>query len=377
MSGLDELKKNEVENVFSFTLNKFESSSEFLTAFEHTLIELYQLSDYHGDWDSAILDKAVEEYVKKTDAIKKDYQAKKITKVTGSSMTIFGAILSFTPLAPVGWGLAGAGAATNAITDVVDLADKHKQKEWETAKNRLRDLVNNPFEGTNFKKVYDELMKTYSNLKSRVALDDYSVILQGLGWNYFAFRKENMTHEAAMKQLLKTCDLFRTHRYMISDDLKTGKQNAIQDMQNLITPSCNSLVSTAGALAMIGLSAGVAVAAITAGINVAAQTFQYAEAIAHGLLAIGNFATKTLNMLIKVSPVIAIIGGVASIVFDSMALSNIDKTFKPYYDYKDECVVLITNYKHEYKKNNDIIIEMIKFMDEDRADKVQSQAVLT
>jgi hypothetical protein len=361
-NGLDVLSKIEVENVFGYTLKKYDSTKEFLNAFEPILKRLYELQDYDGGWNKNSIDNAVAVYFSKTDAIKSDFEAKKIVKITGSSVSIIGGVLSFTPFAPIGWGLLGLGSATNAVTDVVDLSDRSKQNAWETAKNTLQDFVDNPFQGTNFKVVYDSLMDTFTKIKTKVPQDDYSILLQGLGWNYFAFRKEGMSHDDAINELHVTLDLFRTQRYIISDDLKKGVGSAIQHIQNTIVPSCNSLLSAAGALAMLGLSAGISIGAITQGITIASATFSYAEAIAKGLLHIGNFATKTFNFLMNYGPAIAIVGGVASIVFDSMALAHIDETFKPYYEYGTTCKSLIDQYEVEYKKDNEVIREMIRFM---------------
>lgn len=367
--GLDDLKKNDIENVFSYTLNKFETTDEFLNAFKPTLEQLYNVKDYNGGWNSEAIDKAVQNYIDKTDAIKADYEAKKWVKIAGSSITIVGSVMSFTPLAPIGWGLAGTGTAVNAITDVVDLVDNSKQKAWESAKNTLRDYVNNPFQETTFKVVYDNLMETFRNIKSKVAIDDYSILLQGLGWNYFVFRKEGMSNEDAINQLRKTLELFRTQRYTLSTELRAGQESAINDIRNIIEPSSDSLLQTAGSLALIGLAAGVAIGTMTAGVNLASSTFRYAENIARGLVRIGSYTSRAVNIMVTLGPYVAIIGGVASIIFDVIALNKLDETFKPYYEYKDKCVELLNKYKEEYMKNNDIIVEMIRFMNEDKKEK--------
>lgn len=258
----------------------------------------------------------------------------------------------------------GLGTATNAVTDVVDLLDRSKQNDWNSAKDALRGFVEVPFKGTTFEIVYKSLMTSYAKIRSSVSTDDYSILLQGLGWNYFVFRKDGKSHEKAIQELKTTLELFSTYRYTISTDLKLGKQSAIQDIQNQIKPSFNNLLSNVGALAMMGLAAGLSISAITAGIKIASATFNFAETIAHGLLAIGNFATRSLNFMLKAGPAVAIVGGVISIVFDAIALANIDETFKPYYDFKDECVKLLDQYRVEYLKNDQIIVEMIKFMKE-------------
>lgn len=364
MPNLTELGQRDVENVFSYTLQKT-TVDTLLNAFKETFKLLYDVKDYKGDWQTGAIDAAVKNYVAKTDAIKEDYRAKKITHLTASSVTVVGGILSFTPLAPIGWGMLGLGSATNAITDVVDLVDSSKQKDWNSAKDVLKGFVENPFEGTTFKIVYERLMTSYAEIRNYVAIDDYSIILQGLGWNYFVFRKHGKSHEEAMQELHTTLDFFRTKRYTISTDLKLGKQGAIQDIQNQIKASAKDLLSTAGALAMMGLAAGVSITAITAGINIASATFRFAEGIARGLLAIGNFATRAFNTMLTVGPGIAIVGGIVSIVVESIALANIDETFKPYYDFKDECMKLLDKSRVDYLKNNDIIIEMIKFINEE------------
>lgn len=363
MPGLIDLSQKEVENVFSYTLQKIKTD-DLLDAFKGTLKQLYDVEDYKGGWQSNAMYAAANNYIAKTDAIKKDYKDKRITHIAASSVNIVGGILSFTPFAPIGWGLLGLGTATNAATDVVDLLDRSKQNDWNSAKDALKNFVENPFQGTTFELVYQSLMTTYAKIRNFVATDDYSILLQGLGWNYFVFRKGGKSHEEAIQQLKTTLEFFRTHRYTISTDLKLGKQNAIQDIQNQIKPSFQNLAANVGALAMIGLAAGISISAITAGINIASATFKFAEPLARGLLAIGNFAARALDVMLKAGPVVAIVGGVLSVVFEAIALANIDETFKPYYDFKDECVKLLDEYKIEYEKNDAIIVEMIKFMKE-------------
>lgn len=101
MSGLDDLSKKDTENVFSYTLQKI-TSDDLLKAFDETFKQLYDAKDYEGGWHTDAIDAAVKNYVAKTDAIKEDYRAKKITHLTASSVTVVGGILSFTPLAPIG-----------------------------------------------------------------------------------------------------------------------------------------------------------------------------------------------------------------------------------------------------------------------------------
>lgn len=365
MPSLEELSNKDVENVFSYTLQKI-TTDELLDVFKETFKQLYDVEHYEGGWHTDAIDAAVKNYVAKTDAIKEDYKAKKIIHLTASSVTVVGGILSFTPLAPIGWGMVGLGNVTNAVTDVVDLADKSKQNDWNSAKNALKGFVEDPFEGTTFKIVYQSLMTSYAKIRNYVATDDYSILLQGLGWNYFVFRKHGKSHEEAIQELKGILEFFRTQRYTISTDLKLGKQGAIRDIQNQIKPSFNNLLSTAGALAMMGLAAGISITAITAGINIASATFRFAEGIARGLLAIGNLASRALNTMLRIGPGIAIVGGIASIVLEAIALANIDETFKPYYDFKDECVKSLDQSRVDYLKNNDMIVEMIKFMNEEK-----------
>lgn len=367
MPSLNELSQKDVENVFSYTLKKM-TVEELLDAFKETFKQLYNLNGYEGGWQSNAIDAAVKNYIAKTDAIKEDYRAKKIIHIQASSMTIVGAILSFTPLAPVGWGLAGAGTATNAITDVVDLLDKSKQENWNIAKDKLKSFVEDPYQGTTFKIVYQSLMTSYAKIRQRVSVDDYSILLQGLGWNYFLFRKHGMSHEDVVEKELKgMLELFRTEKYTISDDLRMGDTEAIQNIQNKIKPSCDSLLRTLGTLGMIGFASGLSIAAITMGIKIASGTFRFAETIAKGMLAIGNVASASLNLMLKYAPVVSIIGGVVSIVFSAIDLANIDKVFKPYYDFKDECVKLLDESRIQYLRNNDVIVEMIKFMNEEKS----------
>lgn len=367
--GLNDLSKTSVENVFSYTLSKYSSVDEFLNNFKSILKKLYEHKDYKGEWDQAKIDGLLNEYEKRTDAIKKDYKDKKIVYLTGSSMTIAGGILSFTPLAPIGWGLLGAGGAMNAITNVVDLADKNKQEAWENAKNNLQAYVENPFENTKFKDVYNVLIETFVSVKDKISNDDYTIILQGMGWNYFLFRSQSRTHEEAIEMLKTTLELFKTHRYTISAELKAGDKNAIKDIQNKIQASSDGQWVTVGALGLIGISAGIGIGAIVAGMNIAVATFRGAETIAHALLSIGNFAMRSLNFMMKAGPAIAIVGGVVSIVLDSISINNIDKTFEPYYQYKTDCKTLIDKYKLEYDKTNDALCGMYKFLTEDRSKK--------
>lgn len=369
--GLKDLAKKDVENIFSYVLSKYPSVNDFLMNFDTILKKLYEHKDYTGGWDQKKVDGLLREYEKRTDAIKKDYKDKKIVHLTGSSMTIIGGILSFTPIAPVGWGLLGAGGAMNSITDVVDLADKSKQKAWERAKNNLQDYVENPFANTTFKDVYDELMRTFNLVKDKISNEDYTVILQGLGWNYFLFRSQNKSHEESIGMLTDVLELFRTHRYTISTELKTENINAIEEIKYDIEKSCNSILMAAGALGLIGFSAGLSIGALIAGYNIAGAAFRGAETIAHCLLSIGNFAMRNLNFPMKAGPAIAIVGGICSIALDATALKNIDKTFQKYYDYKTECEKIINQYKVDYEKTNDAICGMYKFLTEDRSQKVE------
>jgi len=367
MPTLESLAGEDPEVTIVYVLRKVKIA-DLLDAFENTFKQLYDSKDYKGDWKTDAITAAVNDYVAKTDAVKQDYRDKKIVTITGSSMVVVGGILSFTPLAPIVWGLAGAGTAMNSVTNVVDLADRSKQNAWESAKNKLKDFVENPFQGTTFKVIQESLMASYAKIKNYVSPDDYSILLQGLGWNYFAFRKEGKSHEDAMKMLHDNLEFFRTNRFTISTDLRLGDENAIQDLQGKIAPSFNSLLGTAGALVMIGISAGVSISAITAGISIASATFRYAETIARGLLAIGNFASASLNIMFRFGPAISAIGGVVSIVFDSIALANLDKTFKPYYDFKDTCVRMLDESRTAYLKENDVIVEMLEFINADKKD---------
>lgn len=362
MSGLMDLaSKDDVETIFSFILRKI-TVDDLLNAFQETFKLLYDVKDYEGGWHSDAINAAIDNYKNKTDAIKADYRDKKITRLTGSSVTVVGGILSFTPLAPIGWGMVALGSATNTVTEVVDLADRSKQNAWNSAKDALKGFIEDPYQGTEFQTVYQSLMTSFAKIREHVATDDYSILLQGLGWNYFVFRKHGKSHEEAVQELKTTLNLFRIHRYTISTDLKSGKPDAINDIQNTIKASFSSLLSTAGALAMMGLAAGVSFSAITLGIGIASATFRFAETIARGLLAIGNVASKTLDIMFKFGPAIAAVGGVVSIVFDSIALDHIDETFKPYYDFMDNCRKLLKQYEDEYSKNNGMIAEMIKFI---------------
>lgn len=371
--GLDDLAKKDVENIFSYVLSKYPSVNDFLMNFDTILKKLYEHKDYKGGWDQTKVDGLLREYEKRTDAIKKDYQDKKIVHITGSVITTIGGVISLplSPLAPIGWGLVGIGSAMSSITDVVDLADKSKQKAWERAKNNLQDYVENPFANTTFKDVYDGLMRTFKSVKDKISNEDYTVILQGLGWNYFLFRSQNKSHEESIGMLTDVLELFRTHRYTISTDLKTGKREAIEEIKYEVEKSSNSILMTAGVLGLMGLSAGLGVGALIAGCNIAGAAFRGAETIAHCLLYVGNFAMRNLNSLIKAGPYLAIIGGAASIVLDAMALNNIGETFKKYYDYKTECEKIINQYKVDYEKTNDAICGMYKFLTEDRSQKVE------
>lgn len=367
--GLNDLSKNEVENVFSFTLSKYNSVDEFLDKFDGILSKLYEHKDYKGGWDEHKIDSLLSDYKDKTDAIKKDYRDKKIVKLTGSSVNIIGGILSFTPFAPVGWGLLGIGGGMNAITDVVDLADKSKQNAWAKAKDTLRAYVENPFKDTAFEDIYTSLIETYLAIKDKISNEDYSVILQGMGWNYFFSRSNGKSHAEAIASLKDVLELFRTKRYTISTDLKLGKQNAIDDIQLQVTSSASNLYTQVGALGIIGIMAGIGVGATLAGIKVAGLAFTYAENIAHFLLTIGNGSMRFLSLMTKVSPAIAVVGGVVSIIVDSIALHNLDQTFKPYYDFMDQCKNLYDSYQDEYKKTDAAIAAMYQFMTENASQK--------
>ena len=122
---------------------------------------------------------------------------------------------------------------------------------------------------------------------------------------------------------------------------------------------------------MIGIMAGIGATTTLAGIRVAGLAFSYAENIAHCLLAIGNGSMRFIAFMTKVSPAIAVVGGVASIVVNSIALHNLEQTFKPYYDFKDECKKLYDSYKDEYKKTDAAITAMYQFMNEHASQKEQ------
>ncbi len=115
--------------------------------------------------------------------------------------------------------------------------------------------------------------------------------------------------------------------------------------------------------------ARIGVSATLASIKVAGLTFGHAENIAHSLLAIGNGSMRFLSLMTKVSPAIAIVGGVMSIIVDSIAIHNLNQTFKPYYDFKNQCKELYDSYKDEYKKTDAAITTMYQFMREDASQK--------
>lgn len=368
--GLNDLAKKDVENVFTQVLNKFENVDDFLNIFEDVLRNLYNHKDYKGGgWNQDKIDNLLRDYEKRTDAIKKDYRDKKIVHLTGSSVTVVGGILSMTPLAPVGWGLVAAGSSMSAVTDIVDLADKKKQKAWEEAKTALKDYVEHPFRDNDFNDIYDGIIKAFLSIENKIANDDFTVVLQGLGWNYFLFRSQGYDHDVSINRLKDICELFRTHRYTISTKLRNRNGDAIKDVQNTVTASCNDLVQSVAALGLIGISAGIGVGAVVAGINVANMAFRSSEALAHVLLSIGNGALRFVNTMSKVAPVLAIVGGVASIVINSKAIHDIDKTFKTYYDFKDECERFLNQCREEYEKTDVAIKEMYKFMTEDKSEK--------
>lgn len=370
--GLDQLAKEKVETVFSTILSKFNSVDDFLSHFGDVLCTLYEHKGYQGGelCNQEKMDSLLRDYVLKTDAIKKDYRDKKIVHLTGSSVTVVGGILSYTPLAPIGWGLLAAGSSMNAITDVVDLADKNKQKAWENAKNSLKDYVERPYANSSFWDVYDSIIKSYKNVSDKIAIDDFSILLQGMGWNYFLFRTtEGCDHDTALNKLHEVLELFQTNKYIISTDLKQGKQDAINDIRNQIEASSMNLTTTVAALGLVGLSAGIGIGSIVAGCNIALSTLKFSESMAHILLTIGNSALRFVNIMQKIGPSLAIVGGVISIVFDSCAIKNLDKSFKPYYDFGDNCKSIFEKYKKEYDQTEVAICEMFKFIEEDRTEK--------
>lgn len=367
--GLNDLSKKDVENVFSYTLSKYDSIDNFLDKFKNVLGKLYEYKNYKGGWNEDKINTLLYDYGKRTDSIKKDFRDKKIVHLTGSSVTVVGGILSYTPLAPVGWGLLGIGGSMNAITDVVDIADKRKQNAWKQAKENLQAYVENPFNGTAFEDIYRSLIETYLSVKNNISNSDYTVILQGLGWNYFLFRSQGKNHEEAVMVLKDVLKLFKTHRYTISTELKNRNPDAIKNIQEQVSTSCSELLVKIGTLGIIGLSAGIGIGATLAGINIASLAFRHAESIAVFLLGIGNGAMRFLSFMQKSAPAIAIVGGIASIVMDSIAIHNIDKTFEPYYAFKDECRDLFDKYKDEYKKTDVAICGMYKFINESMEEK--------
>lgn len=76
--GLNDLSKASVENIFSFALSKYCNVDEFLEKFESILKQLYEHKNYKGGWNQSKIDDILNEYVKKTNAIKKDYKDKKL-----------------------------------------------------------------------------------------------------------------------------------------------------------------------------------------------------------------------------------------------------------------------------------------------------------
>ncbi len=66
--------------------------------------------------------------------------------------------------------------------------------------------------------------------------------------------------------------------------------------------------------------------------------------------------------MMKAGPALAIIGGVVFIVFDSIAINNLDKTFEPYYEFMEDCKNILSKYTEIYIENNDKIEKMYSFM---------------
>jgi hypothetical protein len=367
--GLNSLSKHDVENLFSTTLKKFGSVDEFLDVFKDLLETLYQHADYKGAYDSKKFENLATTYKKCTDSIKKDYRDEKIVHITGSTVTTLGGVIALTPVAPLGWVLSAMGSCMTTVTDIVRLKDDTKQKKWQASKEALYNYVNNPFEGTEFAIIYSSIIDAFSKIKDDVAMNDFTVLIQGMGWNYFLFRK-TMTADAALQNLKEVLELFRTNQYMISTELMNNDETAVKDIQATVNATAGvNFTSGLGVLGMIGISAGIGVGATLAGMEVAKFALNGADKIAQGLLSIGRFSLKIFVTMKKVAPALAIVGGVISIIIEAKALKKIDETFEPYYKFLDECQDAYDKYKDSFDTTDKSIRKMYEYMKEDASNK--------
>jgi len=383
MASLAYLAKADVTDVISAVLGKYrhdgksvsEAVDTLIGCFAECLKEIYDCKDYKGDWKNDEVVKSKDRCIKATDALYNDFKTKKIVHISGASLSTIGGILALTPLAPIGWSMMAAGCVTTAVTDVIDVADKSLQKSWKKAKDELKELVENPFKGDDFEKIHKSLMKCWESLEGKLALDDFPVVLQGIGWNYFNARKEGLSHTKAMAHLKEVLHWFWQKRIKISDKMKLKDKDTIKDVQlNFGAIEGGKLKGTqvqVGALVMFGFCAGISFLTITSGMKLIGSSIKFLSVLGKFFMTMGKWLGQMARFVAKIGPAIAILAGLAVIVMDAVALANIDDHFKPYYDFADACMEHLKFNEAEYNKNSPALVEMFKYLNSDKAELEQ------
>ena len=346
----------------STSIQAIGSAEKTAVIFDPLLKALFKIHDYKANHKAGSLiskraRNAISHYKSCTDDIKEEFRVAKIAKISSQSVTVVGGVLSFTPLAPLGWFMLGTGIAATATTDIVRSVDRRKENKWLKARDNLADAMLNPFDGTKFEKIYNAIHNSYEQIPHGVlASQDFATLLQCLGINYFIFREKGMNHGQAMEELMEVLNFFEQNNLMVSDDghmiINGHDDKKPVDLTNLENfggklqaqkYSLKNVMQLTAVMATAGILAGVALG----GLAISAQLATILPNLAHALYSLGSFSASAFEALARAGPALAIIGGIVGIIIDAMALANIDATFQPYYDYADKCDKLLKDRNEE------------------------------
>lgn len=76
--GLNDLSKKDVENVFSYTLSKYDSIDNFLDKFKNVLGKLYEYKNYKGGWNEDKINTLLYDYGKELILSKRILETRKL-----------------------------------------------------------------------------------------------------------------------------------------------------------------------------------------------------------------------------------------------------------------------------------------------------------